>query len=282
LLSSAASQTNRSRRTGLGQQQPGHLGSAHRHRASDPHLPSQLPSVFYRAHLTGGDLNAIGATAVGIPGVIMGHHGRIAWGWTNAMADVQDLFMERIRDGAAEYDGRLEPLQVRQEIIRVKGAADVLLSVRSSRHGPLVSDLIDPSGPALALRWATLDTDDDIGIAAYLEMNKARNWSEFTGAFRRFKAHGQNLVYADTAGNIAYLMAGSSRFARPAMAACRRRAGPPRMVGPVTSRSTRCRSHSTRCKAILPPPTIASRRICTAMPLARGSLRHTAPRGSSK
>src|SRR6185295_2685650 len=59
--------------------------------ASDPHLPSQIPSIFYRVHLSGGGLDVIGVTAVGIPGFLMGHNGHIAWGWTNANADVQDL-----------------------------------------------------------------------------------------------------------------------------------------------------------------------------------------------
>jgi penicillin amidase len=178
--------------------------------AADPHLPSQIPAVFYRAHITGGRLDAIGATVAGLPGIVMGHNGRIAWGWTNANADVQDLYLERIYNGVeVAYNGTREPLQFRREIIRVKGQNDVLLTVRSTRHGPLVSDLIDPDGPALALQWAALDSDDDIGIAAYLEANRATNWTEFTSAFRRFKAHSQNLLYADRDGNIAYLLAGT-------------------------------------------------------------------------
>ena len=168
--------------------------------ASDPHLPSQIPSMFYRVHLTGGALDVIGTTAVGVPGVLMGHNGRVAWGWTNANADVQDLFIEHITGNTSEYNGAQEPLIIRQEIIRVKGQSDVVLTVRATRHGPLVSDLINPDGPALALRWAALDTDDDIGLAAYLDANKAANVQQFTDAFRPFKAHAQNMVYADADG----------------------------------------------------------------------------------
>jgi len=177
--------------------------------ASDPHLPSQIPSMFYRVHLTGGTLDVIGTTAVGVPGVLMGHNGRVAWGWTNANADVQDLFIEHITGNTSEYDGAQEPLIIRQEIIRVKGQSDVVLTVRATRHGPLVSDLINPGGPALALRWAALDADDDIGLAAYFDANKAANVQQFTKAFRPFKAHAQNMVYADTEGNIAYRLLGT-------------------------------------------------------------------------
>jgi penicillin amidase len=178
--------------------------------ASDPHLPSQIPSVFYRAHISGGQLDAIGATAVGLPGVLMGHNGRVAWGWTNANADVQDLYIERIQNGReVEYNGAFEPLNIRREVIKVKGAADVVLDVRSSRHGPIISDLVDPNGPALALRWTALDNDDDIGVGAYLEANRAKNWREFTDAFRRRKVHAQNMLYADSNGNIAYVLVGT-------------------------------------------------------------------------
>jgi penicillin amidase len=178
--------------------------------AADPHLPSQIPAIFHRVHLTGGGLDVIGATAAGIPGVLMGHNGALAWGWTNANTDVQDFYVERIHGGThAEYDGVREPLRIRYELIKVKGADDVRLTVRSTRHGPLLSDLIDPNGPALSLRWAAIDSDDDTGISAWLEANKARNWREFTAAFRRFKSHGQNILYADIEGNIGYLMPGT-------------------------------------------------------------------------
>jgi penicillin amidase len=178
--------------------------------ASDPHLPSQIPSMFYRAHVTGGALNAIGTTALGLPGIMMGHNGRLAWGWTNANADVQDLYVERLHDDdKVEYEGVIEGLRLRNEVIKVKGQSDVVLTVRTTRHGPLVSDLVDPNGPALALRWAALDEDDDVGIAATLDANKAVNFNQFHNAYRRSRAHPQNMLYADSQGNIAYHLVGT-------------------------------------------------------------------------
>lgn len=178
--------------------------------AADPHLPSQIPSIFYRVHLQGGRLNAIGSTALGLPGLLMGHNGRIAWGWTNANADVQDLYIEKTIDGEFfEYEGRIEPLDFRREVIKVKGAADVVLTVRSTGHGPLVSDLIGTGAPALALRWTGLNDDDDAGLAAYLDANRATNWKEFTDAFRTYPSHAQNMLFADADGNIAYVLAGT-------------------------------------------------------------------------
>lgn len=178
--------------------------------ASDPHLPAQTPSLFYLAHITGGDLDAIGGTLPGAPMVLMGHNGQIAWGFTNANADVQDLFAEHINNrNEAEYDGAWEPLQVTTETIKIKDQADISLTVRVSRHGPLLSDLINPNGPALALRWTAFDAEDDSGVRAYLSVGRARNWKEFTMAFKRYGSHPQNTIYGDAEGNIGYLLPGS-------------------------------------------------------------------------
>lgn len=179
--------------------------------ANDPHLGAQLPSIWYLAHLTGGRLDAIGATLPGSPGVVIGHNGRIAWGVTNLMADVQDLFVERLNPRQeAEYDGVWEPLTLRHEVIRVKGGRDVPLVVRASRHGPLISDLFDEvqDGRALSLRWTGHDVDDQT-IGAFLRVGLARTWDEFTVALAGFHGPPQNFVYADVDGNIGYVAPGA-------------------------------------------------------------------------
>ena len=177
--------------------------------ANDPHLSAQVPAVWFLAHLEGGRLNAIGATMPGLPGVVLGHNGRIAWGATNLMVDNQDLFIERVNaNHEALFQGAWEPMRVVRETIRVKGAPDETVVVRSTRHGPLVSDVLDSPGETLALRWAALD-DDDASIDAFIGINFARTWDEFARAAAR--AHGivQNLVYADVAGNIGYAAPGA-------------------------------------------------------------------------
>ncbi|HEU4324717.1 MAG TPA: penicillin acylase family protein [Roseiflexaceae bacterium] len=176
--------------------------------ANDPHLGAQVPSIWYLAHVTGGGIDAIGATLPGLPGVVIGHNQRIAWGVTNTGPDVQDLFIERISGNTVEYKGAQEPLTVITETIKVKGQPDVPLQVRITRHGPVISDVIEDNDQTLAFRWTALD-DEDHTLGAFLALNRAGSWQEFTAALKRYHAPMQNFVYADVDGNIGYYAPGA-------------------------------------------------------------------------
>jgi len=188
--------------------------------ANDPHLGAQIPSLWYLAHLSGGSLDVIGATLPGVPAVAIGRNRAIAWGETNVAVDVQDLYRERLNDQgtAALFKGTWEPLRTITERIEVKGGSPVDVVVRISRHGPLVSDAINANNAEagrmgkiplepLAFRWTALDSDDTT-VAAFLKLNDARNWPEFTGALRLFVVPSQNFVYADVEGHIGYYAPG--------------------------------------------------------------------------
>ena len=177
--------------------------------ANDPHLGGQAPAVWYLAHVTGGQLDCIGATMPGIPGVIIGHNNRIAWGITALMGDVEDLFVERVnmRD-QAEYDGVWEPMRVLRDIIRVRGQADVPMRIRITRHGPIISDVLDSPQAALSLRWTGLDVDDRTA-ESFARVDSARNWAEFTDALASSHVPMLNFTYADVDGNIGYFGAGA-------------------------------------------------------------------------
>ncbi len=189
--------------------------------ANDPHLNAHVPSIWYLAHLSAGDFDVIGGTLPGTPAVALGRNRYIAWGATNVAADVEDLYRERLDPTGrfAEFAGRREPVQIVPETIAIKGAAPVTLDVRITRHGPLVSDAINANNlelpPArrgatlepLAFRWTALDAEDDSTVA-FLQLNEARNWAEFTAAMSHFVAPSQNFVYADVAGHIGYYAPG--------------------------------------------------------------------------
>jgi penicillin amidase len=182
--------------------------------ANDPHLGTNIPSLWYLARLSSGDLDVIGATLPGAPAVAIGRNRHIAWGETNVAADVEDLYLERLNaDGtAAMFRGAWEPLRMVSETIRVRGRDPIRFDVRISRHGPIVTDAInmDTSRPALeplAFRWTALD-DDDRTVVAFLRLNEARNWAEFTSALRDFVVPAQNFVYADVDGHIGYYVPG--------------------------------------------------------------------------
>jgi len=189
--------------------------------ANDPHLGAQIPSLWYLAHLSAGGFDVIGATLPGTPVIAIGRNRFIAWGETNVQGDVQDLFREHLDPTGTrvEFRGAQEPLQIVRETIVVKGAAPIALDVRISRHGPLISDAINANNAAstripkpaplepLAFRWTALDREDAT-IVAFMRLNDAHNWTEFTAALRGFAVPPQNFVYADVDGHIGYYAPG--------------------------------------------------------------------------
>lgn len=189
--------------------------------ANDPHLGTRVPSTWYLAHLSAQDLDVIGATLPGLPGVVIGRNQHIAWGVTNLRPDVQDLFRERVAPNGqqVEFQGQMEPIQLITETITVKGQPSVQHVVRLTRHGPIISDAMNanfaqepperrpPPREPLAIQWTALDTEDQT-VRAFLEINEAQNWDQFRGALEHFVAPAQNFVYGDTGGNIGYYAAG--------------------------------------------------------------------------
>jgi penicillin amidase len=189
--------------------------------ANDPHLSAKTPSTWYLAHVSGGDFDVIGATLPGTPAVAIGRNRFVAWGETNVAADVEDLFRERLDPTGrfAEFRGAQEPIREIPETIVVKGASPVQLTVRVTRHGPIVSDAINAINEAstktpkptkldpLAFRWTALD-DDDTTLQSFLKLNEARNWDDFSSALHEFVAPSQNFVYADVDGHIGYYAPG--------------------------------------------------------------------------
>jgi penicillin amidase len=181
--------------------------------ANDTHLSLSAPAIWYENHVVSDELDITGITFPGIPGVVIGHNGHVAWGFTNGFPDVQDLYIERIRrlDGGrvqVEFEGEWHDAEVRREQIRVRDADPVTEEVITTRHGPIINNLApDFSGEQpLALRWVSLEPDRM--IEALEAMAQARDCEEFREALRFWSAPTQNIVYADTQGNIAYSFPG--------------------------------------------------------------------------
>lgn len=175
--------------------------------SNDMHLDLELPNVWYEAHLTAGDFDVAGVTLPGVPYVIVGHNQRIAWGFTNLGPNVEDLYLEKFNQ-QGEYltpQGWVQP-QHRQEIIRVKGKSEVTLDVVTTRHGPIISDLIPGEQRKLALKWTVYDPA--ASRIPFFAVNSAKNWQAFEAAFAQFGAPGQNVVYADVDGHIGYQATG--------------------------------------------------------------------------
>ncbi len=174
--------------------------------ANDTHLQLSVPALWYVIHLTAPGLNVEGFALPGAPLVIIGHNDRIAWGFTNSNADVEDLYIETF-DAANPLlyraNGKLLTADVRHETIHVRGRPDVNLDVIATRHGPIVHrDPPEQGGHAYALRWTALEPDGlDFGFPL---LGRAQNWSDFTETTRHIAGPGQNAIYADVDGNIGF------------------------------------------------------------------------------
>ncbi|HLQ05141.1 MAG TPA: penicillin acylase family protein, partial [Verrucomicrobiae bacterium] len=156
--------------------------------AGDPHLPVRNPSIWYEVGLSTADLSLIGFAIPGLPGVVIGHNDKIAWSFTYAYADTQDLFVEH-QDPTDlhryEFQGRFEAATFIREAIRVKGRADpVALDVAITRHGPILTPVLTGQKVQLALRWNALDATRTLD--AVLGMNQARSFDEFKRAASDF------------------------------------------------------------------------------------------------
>ena len=189
--------------------------------ANDPHLGLTAPSVWYLAHLHAPGLETIGATLPGVPGILIGRTDRIAWGFTNTGPDVQDFFLEKL-EGSGGYitpDGP-RSFTTLEETIKVKGAEDERLTVRISRHGPVVSDVmqraldVTPRGHALALQWTAL-AEDDLTLQAALKLSQVHDWKSFVEVGRNLHVPQQNVVYADIEGNIGFIAPGRVPMRKP-------------------------------------------------------------------
>jgi penicillin G amidase len=173
--------------------------------SNDMHLGHQMPNLWYEAHLKSGNLDVAGVTLPGMPYVIVGHNQRIAWGFTNVGPTVADAFIENFnREGAYETPRGWQQPEHRIEVIHVKSKPDVSLDVKTTRHGPIITDILPGETRAVALRWTLYD-----GLhMPFFDIDTAQNWEEFRKAFAQLDAPGQNVVYADVDGNIGYQATG--------------------------------------------------------------------------
>lgn len=185
--------------------------------ANDPHLGIQMPSIWYQIGLhcrvvgAACPFDVTGVSFAGVPGVVIGHNARIAWGVTNGTVDTQDYFIERPNPdnpNEFEFQGKFEKAEVREEVIAIKGEAPERLTVRVTRHGPIMNGVegaLADKQP-MALSWAALRPGAI--FESVLAINTAQNWSDFREALKLWNAPSQNFVYADVDGNIGYQFPG--------------------------------------------------------------------------
>ncbi len=185
--------------------------------SNDPHLELTLPSVWWEMHLQTPELDVIGVTFPGLPVVVLGHTREIAWAATTTTADTEDIFLEKLNPQNPNqylFNERWENFEIISETIPAlnidtKELSDIDLTIKLSRHGPIINDILDPSiksDYALALCWTAREPADP--IAAFEGVALAQNWFQFRQAIQLLGVPVQNWLYADQAGHIGYIAAG--------------------------------------------------------------------------
>jgi penicillin amidase len=176
--------------------------------AGDPHLPPSMPGIWYQVGLTLGDRFVRGASLPGMPGLYMGQSNDVCWSFTNVMADVQDLFVERIDGERYLFEGEWRSLEVVREEIAVKGReVPEALDVRLTHHGPIVNEALgaDEAEP-LALRWLALD--HPTAFKGMFELHEIGSGPELVAKLEGHTSPASNLVWADRHGSIGYKLVG--------------------------------------------------------------------------
>ena len=175
---------------------------------SDPHYGVTNPAFWYEIHLSGGRYNVRGLGVAGAPGMLMGWNERCAWGVTALAGDTADLFEEKINpDTPEQYLWKEDWLsfECHSETIRVKEGEPVRFEVRSSRHGPVVNDLLSgvKPGEVFALHYTLLWTPSS-SLESMLDVMRAADWSSVRNALAGYAAPPLHMIYADVQGNIGY------------------------------------------------------------------------------
>ncbi len=175
--------------------------------AGDPHLPPSMPGIWFEVELRHGGRFVRGASMPGMPGIYMGQNNDVCWTFTNVMADVQDLFVERVEGDRYLFEDEWRPLETAVEEIVVKGREPVELEVRGTHHGPIVNAALGADeGEPLALAWQTLSEP-----TAFLGMFELLEIESGPGLVAKLEGHtspASNLIWADRHGSIGYKLIG--------------------------------------------------------------------------
>ena len=176
--------------------------------ANDPHLGFTQPAKWYEMHLKGGDIDVSGVCLPGMPLPVIGQNASCAWGFTNVMVDDIDFFTETTdpeRPNQYLVDGEWKNMTLRKEIIPLPDGKDSTIVVRETVHGPVISDLhtmLKKGNAVVSMCWTGREITYE--LEAMFGFAKMHNWSDFSEAVKKFSVPGQNIVWADTAGNIGW------------------------------------------------------------------------------
>ncbi|MFJ2360177.1 penicillin acylase family protein [Pseudomonas fluorescens] len=179
--------------------------------ASDSHGPLAAPSLWSFVQIRAPKYQAAGVTVAGLPMILGGFNGKVAWSATSVLGDNQDLFLEKIRrQGNSltyEVNGKWQPLGVRNETYFVKGQRPIREAVYETRHGALLNSAQAAQGNGFGLALQTPRFTDDKSLDAFFDLTRAQNVERASDASREIRAIALNMVFAD-ASNIGWQVTG--------------------------------------------------------------------------
>lgn len=175
---------------------------------SDPQISVESPATWYEFHLHGGRFNVRGISMPGSPGMLIGFNDKLSWGLTALGSDNADLFLEKMKSGSRdEYEWKGEYLKLEEfkEVIKVKDGEDVILTIKSTHHGPIVNEFLNgvKDGETFALKYLN-NSIPETSLEALLIMMASNDWNSFSYGMSKYISPGTHLIYADKYGNIAY------------------------------------------------------------------------------
>lgn len=189
--------------------------------ANDMHLELNAPGIWYQMHqIVNGKLNVSGVAVPGQPFIVCGHNDSIAWGMTNVMLDDMDFYIETLNEtDTLKYlcNGEWLDLRIVEENIKTKEGQTITGYNRFTHRGPIISEIKNIKDHVISMRWIGSEYSNEV-LSIY-KFNRAKNWEEFREAARNFISIAQNIVYADTKGNIGLQTTGGVplRQGNPAM-----------------------------------------------------------------
>jgi len=186
--------------------------------ANDPHLAYRAPGIWYAAVIKSPTWNAAGVTLPGVPGIVIGKNDNISWSLTSIMTDETDFYFETLDSSRTKYllDGNWKDLIVVEDTIETRDGIREPIEIKYTHRGPIISNIHpynfvynndESTYPPISIRWLGNEFSDEMD--AFLNINKAKNWSEFKSGVEKYNIPGQNFVYADREGNIGYVFGGA-------------------------------------------------------------------------
>ncbi|MYG34786.1 MAG: penicillin acylase family protein, partial [Gemmatimonadetes bacterium] len=185
--------------------------SGHAIVANDPHRGVTNPSLRYVVHLDAPGWTAIGSTEPVLPGVAIGHNGRIAWGLTIVGTDQSDVYVEQVNPEnpkQVRWGDGWEEVRTITETVQVKDGEPVTMELEFSRHGPIFHR--DPDNNLAYAMRSTMHEPGTTGYLSGLRLNVVSDCAGFVDELRYWLAPTENMICGDADGNIAWQAAALS------------------------------------------------------------------------